>query len=61
MHYIIILLFIFSPFVSSEQLHSVEERNSDIECDHDSVCGYGHCWRGFCETNGYCVAYWTCV
>ena len=62
MHHLIILLFFIMPYGSFESSIVVEEeKGSDVRCNHDSICGHGDCWRGFCEENGYCAAYWTCV
>ena len=32
-----------------------------MRCKHDTECGFGDCWRGFCEDDGVCQAYWTCT
>ena len=61
MHHLIILLFFITPYGSFESSIVEEEKGSDVRCNHDSICGHGDCWRGFCEENGYCAAYWTCV
>jgi hypothetical protein len=56
MHWIVLsILLSFSP-PSSDNVSS----SKPLLCNHDSVCGNGDCWRGFCES-GTCQAYWTCV
>ena len=40
---------------------SVGYQNGRIPCTNDVICGHGDCWRSFCEGDGYCQAYWTCV
>ena len=32
-----------------------------MRCKYDAQCGIGDCWRGFCEEDGVCQAYWTCT
>ena len=51
------LLFIMMS-VSSPVTAEISDK---IPCNHDVMCGKGDCWEGFCQSTGYCVAYWTCA